>query len=137
MRIFVMENCWSQSKTRYGLKRWLIMFHSRVAQRMKGVVASIAPVASNPLIGFDEVPESPVSVIDFQGLLDFIIPYDGDRYWKYLIDNAIIATNLMFLWFHRLSSSIFSTFIVYFQLAMDLTTHLYLSTNTTMSKNLD
>ena len=56
------------------------MFHLHVAQRMKGVVASIAPVASNPLIGFDEVPESPVSVIDFQGLLDFIIPYDGDRY---------------------------------------------------------
>ena len=54
---------------------------------MKGVVASIAPVASNPLIGFDEVPESPVSVIDFQGLLDFIIPYDGDRYWKHLNDN--------------------------------------------------
>ena len=80
MSIFVTENCWSQSKTRYGLKRRLIMFHSHVAQRMKGVVASIAPVASNPLIGFDEVPESPVSVIDFQGLLDFIIPYDGDRY---------------------------------------------------------
>ena len=64
---------------------------------MKGVVASIAPVASNPLIGFDEVPESPVSVIDFQGLLDFIIPYDGDRYWKYLIDNAIIAAIWCFL----------------------------------------
>ena len=73
-------NCWNQSKARYVLKRWLIMFHLHVAQRMKGVVASIAPVASNPLIGFDEVPESPVSVIDFQGLLDFIIPYDGDRY---------------------------------------------------------
>ena len=65
---------------KFNIILWLIMFHLHVAQRMKGVVASIAPVASNPLIGFDEVPESPVSVIDFQGLLDFIIPYDRDRY---------------------------------------------------------
>ena len=75
-----MKNFWNQSKSRRGLERWVIVFHLHVAQRMKGVVASIAPVASNPLIGFDEVPESPVSVIDFQGLLDFIIPYDSDRY---------------------------------------------------------
>ena len=34
---------------------------------------------SDPLIGFDDVPETPVSVIDFQGLLDFIIPYDKNR----------------------------------------------------------
>ena len=51
-----------------------------IAQKLDGLIASIAPVASDPLIGFDEVPDFPVSVIDFQGLLDFIIPYDKNRY---------------------------------------------------------
>ena len=50
-----------------------------LASKLSDLLATIAPVASNPLMGYDDVPETPVSVIDFQGLLDELIPYDKDR----------------------------------------------------------
>ena len=38
--------------------------------------ASLAPVAGAPLIGFGDVPSTPVSLIDIHGINDDTIPYD-------------------------------------------------------------
>ena len=41
---------------------------------------SIAPNAASPMIGHGEAPlEPPVSLIDFHGQGDTIIPFDADR----------------------------------------------------------
>jgi len=39
-------------------------------------LASIGPVSGSPLIGFGQPPSKPISVIDFHGLEDRVIPYD-------------------------------------------------------------
>jgi poly(3-hydroxybutyrate) depolymerase len=55
------------------------MFSYHVASRLNDVVASIAPVAGSPLIGFGDVPTGqPISLIDFHGLVDSVIPYDAE-----------------------------------------------------------
>ena len=42
-------------------------------------MASIAPNAGSPLIGFGDVPlDPPVSVIDFHGFFDNLVPYDTE-----------------------------------------------------------
>ena len=40
------------------------------------ILASIAPVAGSPLIGFGDVPADSVSLIDLFGINDATIPYD-------------------------------------------------------------
>ena len=40
------------------------------------IFASIGPVAGAPLIGFGDLPKTPMSVIDFHGIEDDTIPYD-------------------------------------------------------------
>ena len=40
------------------------------------IVATIGPVSAAPMLGFGEVPSSPVSLIDFHGINDDTIPYD-------------------------------------------------------------
>ena len=53
------------------------MFPYYAASRLNDIVASIAPNAASPFIGFGDVPlDPPVSLIDFHGLLDGTIPYD-------------------------------------------------------------
>ncbi len=52
------------------------IFSYYAASRLNGAVASIAPVAGSPLLGFGEVPTSPVSLIDFHGLEDTFAQYD-------------------------------------------------------------
>ena len=39
----------------------------------------MAPVASAPLLGFDDLPEQPVSLFDIHGLKDDTIPYNLDQ----------------------------------------------------------
>ena len=47
--------------------------------RLNDIVASIAPNAGSPLIGFGDVPlDPPVSVIDFHGFFDNLVPYDTE-----------------------------------------------------------
>ena len=46
---------------------------------MNDIVATIAPNAASPFIGFGDIPLDPlISVIDFHGFLDNTIPYDTD-----------------------------------------------------------
>ena len=47
---------------------------------MSDKIASIAPISGSPFLGFDNLPDSPISVIDFHGTDDDTIPYDANRY---------------------------------------------------------
>ena len=38
-------------------------------------LASIAPVAASPLLGFSQLPAPGLSLIDLHGLTDYTIPY--------------------------------------------------------------
>ena len=40
-----------------------------------GIFASIGPVSGTPLLGFGDLPARPVSLIDFHGTTDNIVPY--------------------------------------------------------------
>ena len=55
---------------------WLI-----AAAEMSDIIASIAPISGSPFLGFDNLPHSPISVIDFHGTDDDTIPYDANRYY--------------------------------------------------------
>ena len=49
------------------------------ASRLNDILASIAPNSGCPLLGFGDVPlDPPISIIDFHGLNDFLVPYDVD-----------------------------------------------------------
>jgi len=52
------------------------MFSYYMASQLSDIIASIAPVAASPLIGFGDVPNHPINVIDIHGLNDNVIPYD-------------------------------------------------------------
>ena len=39
-------------------------------------MASIGPVSGAPLLGFGQVPTTPISVIDFHGVNDRKVPYN-------------------------------------------------------------
>ena len=59
-------------------------FSYYVASRLNDIIASIAPNAASPMIGFGDVPLSPpISVIDFHGVLDTVIPYDVNSVGSY------------------------------------------------------
>ena len=51
---------------------------------MSDLIASIAPVSGSPFLGFDNIPNIPISVIDFHGTDDDVIPYDLTRYFYVL-----------------------------------------------------
>ena len=50
---------------------------------MSDIIASIAPISGSPFLGFDHIPHSPISVIDFHGTDDDTIPYDLNRYTNF------------------------------------------------------
>ena len=53
------------------------MFCYYAATQLSDIVASISTNAASPLIGFGDVPQSPpISLLDFHGQLDGVIPYD-------------------------------------------------------------
>ena len=59
-------------------------FSYYVASRLNDLIATIAPNAASPMIGFGDVPlDPPISVIDFHGTLDGIIPYSVDSIGSY------------------------------------------------------
>ena len=53
------------------------------AAEMSDIIASIAPISGSPFLGFDHIPHSPISVIDFHGTDDDTIPYDLNRYTNF------------------------------------------------------
>ena len=42
----------------------------------RNMISSIAPVVGSPLLGYGDVPDVPMSLIDIFGINDQIIPYD-------------------------------------------------------------
>ena len=55
--------------------------YSVAASEMSDRIASIAPISGSPFLGFDNIPHTPISVIDFHGTDDDTIPYDLNRYY--------------------------------------------------------
>ena len=49
------------------------------ASQLDDIIASVAPVSGSPLLEFNNMPDNPISVIDFHGTDDPIIPYDLNR----------------------------------------------------------
>ena len=61
--------------------RWINLRSSLfAASYLSDVLASIAPVSGAPLLGFNNIPNKPISVIDFHGTDDSIIPFNLNRY---------------------------------------------------------
>ena len=52
---------------------------STTAAALSDTIASIAPISGSPFLGFDNIPHTPISVIDFHGTDDDTIPYDSNR----------------------------------------------------------
>jgi len=55
------------------------MFSYFMASQLSDIFASIAPVAGAPLIGFGDLPQNTLSLIDIHGVNDDTIPYDLDH----------------------------------------------------------
>ena len=52
-------------------------FTHYAASQLNDILASVAPVASSPLLGFGDVPlDPPISIMGFNGLQDGLNPYD-------------------------------------------------------------
>ena len=55
------------------------MFSYYAASQLNDILASITTNAASPLLGFGDVPlDPPISLLDFHGQLDGVIPYDSD-----------------------------------------------------------
>ena len=53
------------------------MFSYYAASQLNDIIASITTNAASPIIGFGDVPlNPPISLLDFHGQLDGVIPYD-------------------------------------------------------------
>jgi len=59
----MVEFCHIQSSLNLGLFQLLIFYF-----------ASIAPVAASPLLGYGDLPGSPLSIIDLHGTRDTVVP---------------------------------------------------------------
>ena len=71
----------------------LILLFSSTASDLSDVLATIAPVSGSPLLGFNNIPKKPISIIDFHGTDDPIIPYDLNRYKSFLKLNSYNRSN--------------------------------------------
>ena len=65
--------CSSTCRSNGGMFIW-----TRAMERLAGVLASVGPVCSSPLRGYNPMPDTPVSIIDFHGLKDHTIPFSPD-----------------------------------------------------------
>ena len=61
-----------------GMSNGGMFIWSRILERLTSIFASVGPVCSAPLRGFNPMPEFPISIIDFHGLQDSIIPMSTD-----------------------------------------------------------
>ena len=51
---------------------------TRAFDRMSGSLASVGPVCSSPLRGYNSMPDTPVNIIDIHGFEDDVIPYSPE-----------------------------------------------------------
>ena len=51
---------------------------TRAMERLAGLLASVGPVCSSPLRGYNSMPDTPLNIIDFHGLKDKTIPFSPD-----------------------------------------------------------
>ena len=63
---------------------------------MSEIIATIAPVAASPFLGFDNIPKTAISVIDFHGTDDDTIPYDLNRYFCVILRKTKISSIIKF-----------------------------------------
>ena len=77
---YVGENyCLDRKSVHMGGYSMGAFFTYYAASRLNDILASIAPNAGCPLLGFGDVPlDPPISLIDFHGLEDGLAPYDVD-----------------------------------------------------------
>jgi len=50
--------------------------------QLDNIIASFAPVSASPMLGFNNIPDNPIPVIDFHGTNDPTIPYDLNSKWS-------------------------------------------------------
>merc|ERR1712002_59296 len=55
-----------------------MFIYTRALQSLSSTLASVGPVCSSPLRGFNPMPGSPINIIDMHGLNDRTIPYSPD-----------------------------------------------------------
>ena len=63
----------------FGRVYYLYLIYRKIyilASELGNIVASIAPISGSPLLGFNHMPDTAMSVIDFHGTDDSVIPYD-------------------------------------------------------------
>ena len=75
---YVTQKLWYFALYILYMRVWAILDFISAAE-MSDIIASIAPISGSPFLGFDHIPHSPVSVIDFHGTDDDTIPYDLNR----------------------------------------------------------
>ena len=56
-----------------------MFIYTRALESFSETLASIGPVCSSPMRGFNPMPSSPVNIIDMHGINDHTIPYSPDR----------------------------------------------------------
>ena len=62
-----------------GISNGGMFVYSRALPRLAASLGGVGGVASSPLRGFNFMPDQPVSIIDFHGLDDTVIPYDTNQ----------------------------------------------------------
>ena len=55
-----------------------MLIYTQALQSFSETLASVGPVCSSPLRGFNPMPTSPINIIDMHGLNDRTIPYSAD-----------------------------------------------------------
>ena len=55
-----------------------MFIYSKALESLAGTLASVGPVCGAPLLGFNPMPDTPVSIIDFHGLDDDTIPWSPE-----------------------------------------------------------
>ncbi|XP_023341932.1 uncharacterized protein LOC111711737 isoform X2 [Eurytemora carolleeae] len=63
----------SKSIHQSGISNGGILSYSIIA-KLSDIFASIAPVAASPLLGYGDLPGSPLSIIDLHGTRDTVVP---------------------------------------------------------------
>ena len=79
MQVNILHKNYGTSRISMSDIHWYVILNYISGAEMSDIIASIAPISGSPFLGFDHIPHSPVSVIDFHGTDDDTIPYDLNR----------------------------------------------------------
>ena len=55
------------------------MFSYYIANKLNDIFATLAPFSASPLLGFGDLPDTPINLIDVHGYNDDQIPIDFDH----------------------------------------------------------